>query len=619
VLPPRFTAPTNAQAASEGKDLVNGYRSISDYGLIGDCRTAALVSKDGSIDWCCLPNFDSPSVFARLLDSNSGGHFVLHPVGNFKCRQSYIAGTNVLATEFESSLGKARLLDFMPIPSANYEKRHLLPMRQIVRLIEGLSGDVEIEVEYQPRPSYAAKAHPILAKSPYDYVTEERGWHLHLHSEVPLQQNGSGIIGKFRLFEGRQVALGLAYEVQAPAVFPASGKDTRNLLQGTITFWRDWLSHCRYQGQYADAVKRSALALKLLEFAPSGAIVAAPTTSLPEKLEGVRNWDYRYCWLRDASFTLAALQSLGYTEEARAFLDWLLHSTRLTHPRLQVVYNVFGEAVLPQHELDHLEGYRNSRPVRVGNQAWEQKQLDVYGEVLDGVIRTDPEQCKLDKDTRSLISGIADYVSDHWQETDNGIWEMPQEAQFTHSKALCWLALERAMQLLKSCGVSEKKFAKWRQTRDTISKVVLQQGYNPDIQALTQKLGGQELDAALLTLPILDLFKATEPKMASTIRAIQKQLTVNNLVYRYLADDGLPPGEGVFLACTFWLAHCLALQGDVGAACRIFEAGLECCNHLGLLPEEADPRTFEALGNFPQGLTHIALINAAIAIQQAKG
>jgi GH15 family glucan-1,4-alpha-glucosidase len=619
LLPLRFTAPTNAQAASEGKDLANGYRSISDYGLIGDCRTAALVSKDGSIDWCCLPNFDSPSVFARLLHSNSGGHFALHPVGNFTCRQSYVEGTNVLATKFESSLGKARLLDFMPIPSANYEKRHLLPMRQIVRLIEGLSGDMEIEVQYQPRPSYAAKARPILAKSPYDYVTEEKGWHLHLHSEVPLQQNGSGIIGKFRLFEGRQVALGLAYEVQAPAVFPAFGKDTRDLLQGTITFWRDWLSHCQYQGQYADAVRRSALTLKLLEFAPSGAIVAAPTTSLPEKLEGVRNWDYRYCWLRDASFTLAALQSLGYTEEARAFLDWLLHSTRLTHPQLQVVYNVFGEAVLPQHELDHLEGYRNSRPVRVGNQAWEQKQLDVYGEVLDGVIRTDPEQCKFDKDTRSLISGIADYVSDHWQETDNGIWEMPQEAQFTHSKALCWLALERAMQLLKRCGVSEKKLAKWRQAGDTISKVVLQQGYNPDIQAFTQKLGGQELDAALLTLPILDLFKATEPKMASTIRAIQKQLTVNNLVYRYRADDGLPSGEGAFLACTFWLAHCLALQGDIGASCRIFEAGLKCCNHLGLLPEEADPRTFEALGNFPQGLTHIALINAAIAIQQAEG
>ena len=219
MLPLRFTAPTNAQAASKGKDLANGYRSISDYGLIGDCRTAALVSKDGSIDWCCLPNFDSPSVFARLLDSNSGGHFALHPVGNFKCRQSYVEGTNVLATEFESSLGKARLLDFMPIPSANYEKRHLLPMRQIVRLIEGLSGDMEIEVQYQPRPSYAAKAHPLLAKSPYDYVTEERGWHLHLHSEVPLQQNGSGSIGKFRLFEGRQVALGLAYEVQALRYF----------------------------------------------------------------------------------------------------------------------------------------------------------------------------------------------------------------------------------------------------------------------------------------------------------------------------------------------------------------------------------------------------------------
>jgi GH15 family glucan-1,4-alpha-glucosidase len=604
---------------NESRNLVNSYRPISDYGLIGDCRTAALVSKDGSIDWCCLPNFDSPSVFARLLDVNSGGHFALHPADDFRCQQSYIEGTNVLTTEFESSLGKARLMDFMPIPSASYQKHHILPMRQIIRLLEGLSGEVEMEVDYQPRSSYAAKVHPILAKSPYDYMTEERGWHLHLHSEVPLQKNGSGVMGKFRLVEGQQVTLGLAYEVQAPAVFPASGKKVRDLLHETIGFWRDWLSHCHYQGQYKEVVKQSALALKLLEFAPSGAIVAAATTSLPEKIGGVRNWDYRYCWLRDASFTLTALQSLGYMEEAKAFLDWLLHTTRLTHPRLQVVYNIFGEAVLPQRELEGLAGYRHSRPVRVGNQASKQRQLDVYGEVLDGVIRTDPDLCKLDRDTRSLVSGIADYVSDHCLETDNGIWEMAQDAQFTHSKALCWLALDRAMQLLKGCGVSEKKLIRWIRARDIISKLVLQQGYNEEAQAFTQKLGERELDAALLTLPILGLFQATEPKMAFTIRAIQQRLTVNGLVYRYLADDGLPPGEGAFLACTFWLAHCLALQGDIEAACRAFEAGLKCSNHLGLLSEEADPHTFELLGNFPQGLTHIALINAAIAIQQAEG
>ncbi len=595
------------------------YPPISDYGIIGDCRTAALVSRHGSIDWCCFPNFDGPSFFGRLLDIRKGGYFSIRPAGPYQHRQAYIEGTNVLTTTFDTAEGSVRLTDFMPAVSPSGERHMLLPMRQIVRVLEGVSGRVEMALEYRPRPYYGAGRCRIDVRSPYNMVAQGRRWHLHLLAERPLAVDGDGASGSFAMAAGERAAFSLVYDETAPSVYPAVGQMADHLLAETVSFWRAWLRQCRYQGRYLEAVQRSALVLKLLEFVPSGAIIAAPTTSLPERMGGVRNWDYRFCWLRDASLTLQALQSIGYFAEARVFLDWLLHATALTHPRLQVVYSIYGEASLPQRELGHLEGYRGSRPVRVGNQAHAQYQLDIYGEVLDGLFRTSPQECKYSRDVRSLVAGIADFVSRHWPDADNGIWEMQYRAEFTHSRALCWLALDRAIRLLSACPVKPERVQRWKQARDSIARAVLEQGYSQEAGAFTQRLGGRDLDAALLVLPILGLVDASDPRMTSTVKAVRQRLAANRLVYRYLADDGLPPGEGAFLACTFWLAQCLALQGDVAGARQVFERALQCANHLGLLAEEADPATLEMLGNFPQGLTHIGLINAAVAIGQAEG
>ncbi len=594
------------------------YRPISDYGIIGDCRTAALVSNQGSIDWLCLPNFDGPAIFSRLLDARQGGHFSIHPEGPFRFEQSYLEGTNVLVTTFTTPSGSTRLIDFMMVPWGQYQRRVILPLRQLVRRVECTAGAVDMEVEYQPRPYFSEGYHPVEMKSHHHIGLGHRGWYIHLLSQAPLEPDQPGARGRFRLAQWEAITLVLGYDEHTPAAFPVAEHFTTKPLEETVTFWRQWLSRCTYDGPYREAVLRSALLLKLLAFAPSGAIVAAPTTSLPEKVGGVRNWDYRYCWLRDASLTLQALQNIGFSDEAEAFLDWMLHSTRITQPRLKVVYNVFGEPRLSQRDLYHLEGYRGSKPVRVGNQASEQYQLDVYGEVLDGVFKVGPDRPRLSSDARRLVEGAANFVARHWHEPDHGIWEMQEKRHFVHSKALCWVALHRAYQLLGEDQVSRQTQRWWQSVRDQIARVVDQEGYNQELGAFVQVLGSQELDASLLTLPILGFIEPGDPRMVSTVQAIQQRLTARGHVYRYLTDDGLPPGEGAFTACTFWLAHSLALQGDVQEAKSTFQAVSQCANHLGLLSEEIDPDTGELLGNFPQGLSHIGLINAAVAIQQAE-
>ena len=594
------------------------YRPIEDYGIIGDCRTAALISREGSIDWLCLPNFHSSSVFARLLDAKVGGYFSVRPTVPYESRQSYVDGNSILKTDFHTPHGSVRLLDFMPITQSETQKSRFLPLRQVVRIIEGLSGVLELEVDYQPRTYYASQKSRVKARSPHNHVLEGKGWQMQLLSERPLSHSESGAYGRLSISEGERVTISLGYDEDGPAVYPAVGQEALDLLRETIEFWRSWLEVCSYDGPYQGSVKRSALALKLMEFAPSGAIIAAPTTSLPEKIGGSLNWDYRFCWLRDAAFTLEALQGIGFRQEAQAFLDWLLHSTRVTHPQLSVVYDIYGKDRLPPQELDHLEGYRQSGPVRIGNRASQQYQLDVYGEVLDGLFRTNPQKCQGSRDVRNLVSGAADYVSEHWPEPDNGIWEMEQKGQFTHSKALCWLALDRAVNLMQETGASRKRIKKWQEARDRVSRVVLEQGYSPKARAFTQKLGQQELDASLLPLPIHGLIDPYDSRMLSTTKAVRDRLVVNGLVYRYDQGEGQLPDEGAFLICNFWLAHCLALQGDLDSAHQAFQAGLKCANHLGLMSEEAHPYTLEALGNFPQGLTHIGLINAVLAIQQAE-
>jgi GH15 family glucan-1,4-alpha-glucosidase len=417
---------------------------------------------------------------------------------------------------------------------------------------------------------------------------------------------------------GERKYVSFTYSEEAPAVVPPLGEVARARVERSARWWRDWAGRCTYQGPYRDAVVRSALALKLMAYAPSGAVVAAPTTSLPEQIGGVRNWDYRYCWLRDASFTVRALYALGYHEEAEAFLSWMLHATRLTWPELQVVYDVFGEAHLPERELPHLEGYAGSAPVRIGNDAHGQLQLDVYGEVLDAVSRFARRGGRFDRDTARLMDGLGHTVCKRWREPDEGIWE-GRSGRFhhTHSKALCWVALDRLIQMHEA-GQIRVDVDEFRAQRDAIRAEIEARGYNARLGSYTRTLDGDELDARLLTLPLYGYVDGAHPRMRSTCARIHERLGRDSLVYRYetKTDDGLPPGEGAFGICSFWAVECVARGGDVRAAMRAFERLLAYANDVGLFAEEIDPESGAALGNFPQAFTHIGLINAALTLAQ---
>ncbi|HET8632070.1 MAG TPA: glycoside hydrolase family 15 protein, partial [Thermomicrobiales bacterium] len=432
--------------------------------------------------------------------------------------------------------------------------------------------------------------------------------------------DGRAARGVARIRAGERRYLSCTYGEEVPAVVPPLGEMARARVERSARWWRDWAARCAYRGPYREAVVRSALALKLMAYAPSGAVVAAPTTSLPEQLGGVRNWDYRYCWLRDASFTLRALYALGYREEAEAFLGWMLHATRLTWPELQVLYDVFGEAHLPERALPHLDGYAGSRPVRVGNDAHGQLQLDVYGEVLDAVARFARHGGRFDRDTVRLLDGLGHTVCARWREPDEGIWE-GRSGRFhhTHSKALCWVALDRLIQM-RAAGQLHVCVDTFRAERDAIRREVERRGYNERLGSYTRTLDGDELDASLLTLPLYGYIDAQHPRMRATCARIHERLARDGLVYRYESktDDGLPPGEGAFGICSFWAVECLARGGDVAAATRAFERLLGCANDVGLFAEEIDPATGAALGNFPQAFTHVGLINAALTLAECS-
>jgi GH15 family glucan-1,4-alpha-glucosidase len=599
------------------------YPPIGDYAIIGDCRTAGLLSRDGSLDWLCFPRFDSPSIFGALLDAQAGGRFRIRPAGQFWTDRHYLPDTNILETTFHAQSGTLVLRDLLPIAAEADKRSALVPDHEVLRELEVIHGDVQIEVLYEPRPEYGRLSTTLESRGALGLWCAGRGGALILCSALPLEveHDRRSARGAARLRAGERVHISLSYAEEAPAIIPLLGEAAHAQIGRSMRWWQDWAARCTYRGPYREAVVRSALALKLMAYAPSGAVVAAPTTSLPEQLGGVRNWDYRFCWLRDASFTVRALYALGYREEADAFLSWMLHATRLTWPELQVVYDVFGEAYLPEHELPHLRGYASSAPVRVGNDAHGQLQLDVYGEVLDAVSRFARQGGRFDRDTVRLLDGIGHTVCKRWREPDEGIWE-GRSGRFhhTHSKALCWVALDRLIQLHDAGQIRICK-GEFQDQRDAIRAQIEARGYNPQLGSYTRTLDGDELDAGLLTLPLYGYIAATHPRMRATSSRILERLGRDGLIARYetrQTDDGLPPGEGAFGICSFWAVESQALGGESEAAARAFEKLLTYANDVGLLAEEIDPESGAALGNFPQALTHIGLINAALTLAQVN-
>ncbi len=597
----------------------SAYRPIKDYALIGDCRTAALVSKGGSIDWLSLPRFDSPSVFAALLDKQVGGRFCIRPVGTYDVERRYIPDTNVLETTFRLASGTLRLTDLMPVTGEAEKSLLLRPDREILRKVECTAGRVDVEVCYEPRFDYAQSKPRIEQQGKLGLICESRARVLVLRSDMPLVIRGdaSGADAHFSLHQGDCRYASLTFAEEEPAVIPPLGKIAEDKIQETIRWWRGWVEVCHYDGPYQEAVRRSALTLKLMTYAPSGAIVAAPTTSLPEQMGGVRNWDYRYCWLRDASLTLNALFELDFNAEGAAFIDWLLHATWLTHPHLQVLYDVYGESHVPESILEHLEGYRGSSPVRIGNGAQDQLQLDVYGEVIDAAYEFVARGGILDRFEVRMLVGLGETVADSWMEKDEGIWEVRSgRHHHTHSKVMCWVALDRLLKLAEE-GIITVPRERFAEERTKIRDVVEERGYNEELESYVSVFGGQQVDASLLLMPLHGYTEADSERMRGTVRLIEERLGHDGLVYRYSheVDDGLPPGEGAFGICSFWAVSVAAMQGHHDEAREKFEQILSYANDVGLLAEEIEPETGEALGNFPQAFTHIGLIHAALALE----
>ncbi|AKU92376.1 glycoside hydrolase family 15 protein [Vulgatibacter incomptus] len=589
--------------------------NIQDYGIIGDCRSAALISREGSLDWLCWPRFDGPSLFAAILDHEKGGRFRIRPSTRHVSTRRYLPGTNVLETRFETSHGTLVLTDLMPVATEAEKKRLVSPEHEVLRVARCEEGEVELEVEYDPRPDFGRKPaklrfHERLGVS----CAVGRHGQLLLRSQVPLHPHGGGARGSARLAAGQEVVFRLCFATDAPAVFPPFD-DAADALNRTLSYWQGW-NHCvGYDGPYREAVVRSALTLCLLIYAPSGAIVASPTTSLPEELGGDKNWDYRYCWLRDASFTVRALFGLGYADEAEAFVSWLLHTTKLTRPRLRVLYDVYGEVPPPEHEVP-LAGFRGSRPVRLGNAAEGQLQLDVYGEVIDAAAQYIHQGGTFDRETARMLIQFGHYVCDNWQLPDEGIWEVRSgRYPHVHSRVLCWTALDRLLELHIKGHLGRAPEERFRKVRAEIRANVEEKGWNERIQSYVQVEGSAHVDAALLLLPWYGFEKASTTRMRKTFARIRKELHANgSLLYRYATHGGTT--EGAFGICSFWAAEFLARGGGTVAEAQAAFDGLLCYgNDLGLFSEEVDPATGHALGNFPQGFTHVGLINAALAIR----
>ncbi|HYP85876.1 glycoside hydrolase family 15 protein [Variovorax sp.] len=574
---------------------------IEDYALIGDCHTAALVGRNGSIDWLCLPRFDSAACFAALLGDARHGHWLVAPaVPVRKVRRRYRPGTLILETEFETSHGVVRLVDCMPIANGRSD---------VLRFVVGVRGRVAMRMELVMRPDYGSIV-PWVRRVDGGLLATAGPDAMQLRTPLQLRGRHMRTFAEFEVGKGERIPLHLAHR---PSHLPApEPQDPERLLADTEKYWRDWSGRCTYRGPRRADVQRSLITLKALTYLPTGGIVAAATTSLPEQFGGVRNWDYRYCWLRDATFTLNALLLAGYTDEAVAWREWLLRAVAGRPADMQTLYSVTGERRLDEYELDWLPGYDGARPVRVGNAAARQLQLDIYGELMDTLHLARHAGVPPQPHAWQIQRKLLDYLERRWEEPDEGIWEIRgPRRQFTHSKVMAWVAFDRAIKSVEQFGL-DGPVARWRALRSTIHGRVCRQGFNRRRNAFVQCLGGAELDASLLLLPQLGFLPPDDPRVIGTVEAVQRELTRGPLVWRYQTHtgiDNLPPGEGSFLPCSFWLVDALALIGRHAEAEALFKRVIALRNDVGLLAEEIDADSGRMLGNFPQAFSHMALVN----------
>ena len=585
---------------------------IEDYGLIGDCETAALCSNQGSIDWLCWPRFDSDACFASLLGTPDNGRWKVSPAGAPKTStRRYRDNTLILETEFETAEGAITLIDFMPLRGKH---------SHIVRLVRGKRGKVKMTMELTIRFDYG-RTIPWVTRLEDGTLRAIAGPDmLVLRTPAPVRGENLSTVSEFTVGEGETVPFVLSYGASHGRVPPAL--DAERALEETETYWRKWADRCTYRGSRAEAVCRSLITLKALTYLPTGGIVAAPTTSLPEKLHGVRNWDYRFCWLRDATFTLLALVHAGYYHEAEAWQNWLLRAVAGSAAQVQIMYGVAGERHLAERDVPWLGGYQGASPVRIGNAAFGQRQLDIYGELADALHQAREGKVPKNEPAVELQRTLLEHLEQIWQEPDEGIWEVRgPKRHFTHSKAMAWVAFDRTIKSAEKFGL-KAPLAHWRSVRKRIHEDVCQHGFDPGLGSFVQSYGSKNLDASLLLLPLVGFLPLSDSRMRGTVEAIERNLISGGLVKRYSSDDaadGLPPGEGAFLACSFWLADNYVLLGEKAKAEKLFDKLLGLRNDLGLLAEEYSLKKQCFLGNFPQAFSHVALVNTALNISRQEG
>jgi GH15 family glucan-1,4-alpha-glucosidase len=590
---------------------------IADYAAIGDGRSAALISRDGSIDWLCWPRFDSPSLLAALLDAEKGGRCLFHPCGVLRARRRYLGDSNVLSTQFMTDRGRARLIDLMPVCSEEAKHLELQPEHEVLRVLECDLGEVEVEVLFQPRPGYGRAPVRFKHRGALGLRVEHGDELYTVRSDVPLEVGDDGAArGTLHLRAGQRAHLSLSYAREGPAVLTPLAVHAPLAIARSVSWWQRWAERCSYQGPYRAAVLRSVLALKLMSYAPSGAIIAAPTTSLPEVAGGRHNYDYRFCWLRDASLTVTALHDLGYADEARGFLGWLIHATALSRPGLAVLYDVFGKDPGPEQLLNHWSGFHGAVPVRIKNGATHQLQLDIYGEVIDAVAHLVRRGLHLSRDTASMLRGLARFVLEHWREPDAGIWE-PRHAtaHHTHSLLACWVAVERLLELEVRGQVRGLDRHKLVDARAAMKHELHTRAWNERLQAYTGTLDGETVDASLLLMSWYGFEHASSHRQRSTFARIRERLEVTpGLIKRWEHAY-----DGAFGICCFWaVRHIAAGGGTLEEAEGLFRTLLGYANDVGLYAEETDPVSGAPLGNFPQAFTHVGLIQAALAIERRR-